>query len=300
MAKFFPKIESSDFDWNNLKYALCVARSGGLSAAAKLLGTSASTVARHIQQLERQLGQPLFLRQQTGYLLTDQGKEVLTLIANVEQALLALERHQGATSSGTEISGLIRVACAEIMASHLIVPRLPLLYQAHPKLRVELVTGIGLADLSRREADISLRLVSPGSRGGEQDYVGHLIGHIDFSLFRSRRHPEQADWISWGEDWQHMPIAEAISKHHKHQPPRFISNNAHLQLFAARHGIGTAMLPAYMANTDSDLQEVQPGIRVRRDVWLAYHRDLKASQRVQAMREYLTDCVRQLPDADQR
>ena len=69
MANHLPKFGNADFDWNDLKYALTVARHGGLSHAAKLLGTSASTVSRHIQQLESNLGQTLFLRQQS-----DRGK----------------------------------------------------------------------------------------------------------------------------------------------------------------------------------------------------------------------------------
>jgi len=53
-------MKNLSFDWNELKFFLAVARSGGLSGAAAVLGTSASTVSRHIDALERRTGRKLF------------------------------------------------------------------------------------------------------------------------------------------------------------------------------------------------------------------------------------------------
>ena len=54
-------------NWDDLRYFLAVARSGTLSAAAKLLGTEHSTVARHIQALEDELNNRLFHKSNSGY-----------------------------------------------------------------------------------------------------------------------------------------------------------------------------------------------------------------------------------------
>lgn len=292
MANHFPKIGNADFDWNDLKYALTVARHGGLSHAAKLLGTSASTVSRHIQQLETSLGQTLFLRQQSGYLLTDQGKEVLELISGVEQALLALERHQAPDVSSQSVSGLVRLACAEMMASHLIVPHLPQLYQAHPDLQVELVVDIRLADLNRREADIALRLCAPGGKVGEQDYIAHPLGKMPFAAYVSKHHEVGNKYISWGQDWAHLPMVGWLAQQFKTQPAVLVTNSAHAQIQAAKHGIGIAILPRYVGDLDPDLREIEfSKTPLTRDIWLVYHRDLKASSRVQVMRDFLCMCI---------
>ncbi|MFZ6744786.1 LysR family transcriptional regulator [Undibacterium sp. JH2W] len=292
MANHFPEIESRDFDWNDLKYALAVARHGGLSQAAKILGSSASTVARHIQQLEAALGHTLFLRQQSGYLLTDEGKEVLDLILNVEDALLALERRDASSGTCRQASGYVRLACAEMMAVHLITPNLSKLYALHPNLQVELAVDIKLVDLNRREADVALRLTNPGEKPGEQDYIAHTIGTVQFSAYRSRHHEDNGQYVSWGKDWEHLPMAQWLKQYFKTQQARLLSNNANVQLQAARAGVGLAVLPRFIGDADPDLIEVSISkSELSRKLWLVYHRDLKASTRVLAIKDFLSNCI---------
>ncbi|MDE2430230.1 MAG: hypothetical protein KGM99_16025, partial [Burkholderiales bacterium] len=85
-----------------------------------------------------------------------------------------------------------------------------------------------------------------------------------------------------------------LQQHFKGQAPVFSSNSAYAQLRAARMGLGTILLPRFIGQADPDLQEV-PLTRapVCREIWLVYHRDLKASARVQIMREFITEEVRQ-------
>ncbi|RYH02934.1 MAG: LysR family transcriptional regulator, partial [Alphaproteobacteria bacterium] len=62
-----------DFSWDDLRLFLDVARLGGLSAATETTGLSAATLGRRVTALERQVGEPLFVRSQTGYRLTPSG-----------------------------------------------------------------------------------------------------------------------------------------------------------------------------------------------------------------------------------
>ena len=59
-----------DFSWDDLRLFLQVARLGGLSAATGATGLSAATLGRRVTALERQVGEPLFVRSQAGYRLT--------------------------------------------------------------------------------------------------------------------------------------------------------------------------------------------------------------------------------------
>ena len=81
-----------DFSWDDLRLFLDVARLGGLSAATRTSGLSAATLGRRVTALERQVGEPLFLRSQTGYRLTPAGEELLLRAEEVEAAMLALKR----------------------------------------------------------------------------------------------------------------------------------------------------------------------------------------------------------------
>ena len=59
------------FDWDDLKYFLAVARQGSTLAASRGLGVDQSTVQRRVAELERRLGRELVKRQPTGYRLTE-------------------------------------------------------------------------------------------------------------------------------------------------------------------------------------------------------------------------------------
>jgi len=59
--------------WDDFAYFLAVVRGGSLTAAAAEMGTSASTVSRHIDALEARLRLSLLLRQPRGYVLSDAG-----------------------------------------------------------------------------------------------------------------------------------------------------------------------------------------------------------------------------------
>jgi molybdenum-dependent DNA-binding transcriptional regulator ModE len=87
-----PIMEKRPLDWNDLRYFLGVARSGSLTQAASDLRVSQSTVSRRISELEESVGMPLFARHQTGYFLTDEGREVLKHAEIVEDSIMALER----------------------------------------------------------------------------------------------------------------------------------------------------------------------------------------------------------------
>src|SRR5437764_10909486 len=69
--------QTRDFDWEDIRYFLALARHGSLSAAARDLHVTHATVSRRITSLEELLGGPLFERRADGYALTSQGQELL-------------------------------------------------------------------------------------------------------------------------------------------------------------------------------------------------------------------------------
>ena len=91
-------------DWNDLRYFLVVAQTGSLTEAARFLRVTPSTVSRRIDELERAIKRPLFVRRQTGYRLSEAGDALLPIAETVEARVLAFER--AATSSDRDIDGL--------------------------------------------------------------------------------------------------------------------------------------------------------------------------------------------------
>lgn len=275
-------MKNLSFDWNDLKFFIGVVRGGGLSGAAAALGTSPSTVSRHIDTLERRLGRTLFLRQQSGYLLTDDGSELAAQVEHVEQAMLTAEHN----AAQKEVSGVVRLATTEMLAQYLVVPRLPVLRARYPSLRVELNIGMEHVNLTRRDADLALRLAPPDKEAG--DYVARRLGKIDFALYRSSTANSSGEYVGWDGAWDGLPMAAALRAEFREKPPALACNSLPVQISAVRAGVGAGMLPRFIGDGDPGLRRIaSETAAVSRDLWLVYHRDMKASLRVRAMAEFL-------------
>ncbi|BCL77097.1 transcriptional regulator [Jeongeupia sp. HS-3] len=284
-----------ELDWNDLKYFLAVARGGGLTPAAQALHSSASTVSRHMDALEKRLGVRLFMRQQRGYLLTDEGSALFEHVAEVERAMQAVERRS------SEVAGLVKVATSETLGNHLLAPNLAGFAAQYPHAQVELVISRNLADLSRREADLALRMMEPGAAIVGNDYIAHPLGKVRFGLYATpalvAAHPDwrTMPYVTWDESWGYYSMGNWLIAQFGGRPPVLRANNLQAQYLAARTGIGLVMLPHFHGDADPLLQTVadmpEPA---GRDLWIVYHRDLKASRRVLAMRSYVEALARRV------
>lgn len=302
MTKRFPKMQASKqaagFDWNDLKYFLAVARVGGLSAAASQLQTSASTVSRHIEQLERHLGR-LFIRQQTGYVLTEEGQHLLQRTEAIESSMLSVQRRGDQSRLDEPLRGKIRLATAEGIAAFLIAPRLAEFRQQHPQVQVDIVVNLALANLNRREADIALRFSRDDQQTNTNDYIAVEAGEVQFNLYVARHllpSPSASlqslidvlPFIAWTDDEQRLPMTTWLKQLFNTKPALFSSNSMITQYEAARAGLGIALLPDYLAEADPLLCKLSGAdIPTSRTLWVVYHRDMKNSRLVIAMREFL-------------
>ena len=150
------------FDWNDLRYFLELARQGRLAPAAKRLEVDHSTVGRRIAELEKALDAKLFDRTPTGFSLTEAGQRLLAHAEAMEANSLAIGENVG---KGAALSGNVRLATMEGLASFYLASRLAEFYGSHPGITVDLITSTQLLSLTKREADVSLSFIRPsGSR----------------------------------------------------------------------------------------------------------------------------------------
>ena len=283
-------------DWNDLKYFLEVARGGSLTRAADVLRVSQSTVSRRIAELEARLSTRLFARHQTGYHLTDEGRELLGRAEAVEDNMLAFER--GASGLSPGVSGMVRLATSDNLASDLVIPALPRFVARHPQLRLEIVTTTAAVELGRRDADLALRLVRP-SRG---NLKARRLGSMSYGVYGHRDylalHPAPgADplagraMITWDEAHAHLPAAQWLAKRAPDAHVVLAASTLRAQIAAARAGLGLAIIPDFLVD-DPNLERVlAPGDVFSDGVWLVMHADLAASSRVRAVADFLAETV---------
>ena len=286
-----------NLDWNVVRDFLAVARTGSLSRAGRALGVNASTVGRRIEALEAGLGVRLFQRAQTGYALTDEGRDLVGRAERIEEAAIAFERR---AEAGERLEGRVRLATAENLANALVIPALGGFRERHPNLTLEIVTDIRSVNLHRREADIALRLVRPVQgnvtiqRLGVQRYG--LYGSLDHLARRPPRRGVRHDadrLIAWSEDYADLPAARWIEQVLEGRAPALVTSSLQGQVVAARAGLGLALLPCFLGDAEPSLRRIAcDADAIEQDVWLATHSDLVGSARVQAVTGFLSELIR--------
>jgi DNA-binding transcriptional LysR family regulator len=280
-------------DWNDLRHFVVLAREGTLSAAARALGVDHATVARRVAALEAATALKLVDRRARSYALTDDGRRIAAAAAPMEEIAFAVERAMQAAKPG--ISGEVSISAPPTLANALIAPRLIELRRQHPNIFIKLIGEKRSASLSRREADLALRL----SRPNEPRLIARKIGHFGFSLYGSPSYlketpPHALAFIAYDSSMEEAPQQQWLRAIAGNRAIVLRTGDLENQAAAARAGVGLAALPHFLGDSDERLQRHDTGGRqVGRDVWLVVHRDLRQAPAVRAVMEFLAGCMRQ-------
>ena len=279
-------------DWEDLHHFVTLAREGTLSAAARTLGVDHATVARRVAALEDSTGLKLIDRRSRATTLTDDGKRIAMVAAPMEEAAFAIGRAAQAAKPG--VDGEVTVSAPPNFASSVIAPQLVRLRQQYPGIRIKLIGEKRQASLSRREADIALRLMRPVEAG----LFVRKIGSFGFSLYGApgyleKTPPHAFAFIGYDASLADSPQEIWLRSIIGEREVVLRTNDLETQAAAARSGLGIAALPHYLGDGDPRLERhVVTQRPVSRDVWLAVHRDLRQVPAVRAVMEFLAGCLK--------
>jgi len=270
-------------DWDLLRVFIEVARAGSLRRAASKLLLTQPTIGKKIEQLEHTLDKKLFYRTRSGLSLTPAGKHLVELAEEVEQRVLA-------TSIGIDASdglkGRLRVAMHDGMAGYWLPPRLRRFHIENPHilLDVQILQGYETVNLSRREADLTIVYDYPEDpdvvvlKTAEMeampvcskwfaDYWGRPTSLEDVLRFPVCTHP-----FHHRKEGEMRPWAEMLERH------SMITYRTASSLVlgrAVREGIGLSLLPVGVLAREDDATSIDFGFRVRNNVHLVCHREVK-------------------------
>lgn len=282
--------ERAGLDWGNLRFFLELVRTGSHARAATRLGVDRNTVARRVAALEEELGVSLFERGPQGWCVTAGGTELAALATRVEADVLALARH--ADARDTALQATVRLTTTTHLAAWLLAPGLPALRTRHPGLRLEITADQRTLDLSRREADLALRMGRPRDAG----LVIRKLSDVAYRLYAAKgTEPARRGAVDFGRD-EFIGYDETLASTPQERwlakmgPDRrivFCCNNTSTLLAAARLGVGVALLPCFAADGDPELAVLDSPEPTRHELWLVVHGDLRRTPRVQAVIEWL-------------
>jgi len=276
-------------EWGHLRFFLEMVRAGSLSRAAQRLGVDRNTVARRVAALEEELGLPLFERGPQGWTRTGAGEELSALARRVEEDVLALARH--ADARDRQVSGTVRLTTTPHIAHHLLAPELPALRDRWPALVLELAADQRHFDLTRREADLALRMGRPRDAA----LVTRKVGDVAFGIYASPSYLQGRTEVDFDHDC-FLGFDEALAGTpqerwlEREAPQRrvvFRCNSSGALAAAARSGIGLALLPCFLADGDPGLRRLASATPTGHEIWLLVHGDLRRTPRVKAVIDWV-------------
>lgn len=295
-------INFESIDWDDLRVFLHAARTGSLSQAARRLQIDHSTVSRRIAQLEASIGSALLMRQRSGLKLNDVGELLLRHAEKMESAVVSF--HEEFNADKTLVSGHVRLATMEGIASLYIAERCIELKKAASGVTLELVTSPQTIHVNRREADLFLSFFRPVGQG----LISERIGSFRLSLYASQAYlnehgvpTDPADlqnhlFVSYIEDLILVDSVRWLGEVVESPTVVFHSNSMIAQMSAAAGGLGIVFLPAFAVSRRPDLLPVLPDtVTAIREVWLNVHNDLQFSPRIVAVRQFLKNLFKNDP-----
>jgi len=298
------------FDWNDLRHFLAVARCGSTISAAKALNVNQSTVHRRLEELEKGVGRRLFVRQPTGYKLTEIGQDIVSYAEKVEETVQALQRRLAA--SDTERIGTIRVTCPEVLGLRLMRSQLIEKFNSqYPGLRVEMVISDRYLDLAKGEADVAFRAVPIST---DPTLFGRKIVPSPWAVYASKGYIELHGNIQRGEEINRHAVIQFEASMREHPAARWLQSVAPeakvtargsslpAVLTAVKSGVGVGILPVNLGDNESDLVRLfGPIPNLPSDIYLLIHEDMKETPRVRVFFNFIISelaTVRQILDAE--
>ena len=274
--------------WDDLQTFLAIARHGTLSAAARALGVTQPTMGRRLAGIEASSEARLLLRTPDGFVLTPLGERVLAKAERMEEEMLAAERL--INGSDVRLAGTVRLTTVETLAAEFVTPALVSLQQKHPEITFELVPATQSFNLSRREADIAIRMTR-----FEGDWViARKLGSLALAFYTARQvqasRAASEQVVTVLDDQAHLPEAKWIVDHFPDARVAFRSNSREVQYEAVCCGGGIGLLPRFQADQDARLRRIRTDLPdVRREIWMGVHADLHKMPRMRAAMDVLIE-----------
>jgi DNA-binding transcriptional LysR family regulator len=279
----------------DLELILALVRGATLNGAAERLSVDPSTVFRGLRRMERGLGEVLFLRSRMGYSpserATDLAKQAERIEALVEQA------RSGVQASSEHVAGSVRITTTDTVLHGLVSPVLASLSAEHPHLFFDLHTGNDIANLTRRDADIAVRV----TKRAPPHLVGKCIGPIRVAVYTRKASSSkrfdvaraaQWDWVAPDDGLPDHPSVVWRQRHFPKLIPRFRTSSVQSVAELVAQGMGIGILPLFLAEARKDLRRLtEPLDDCETQLWVLTHPESRHLKRIATVYRSLAQSI---------
>lgn len=127
-----------------------------ISAAARAVGVSVSTVTRAVQRVEKSLGVALFVRSTRGVVTTEAGRQYGEHLAHWLGEEEQLRAQLGAVRAAKK--GTLRITVPVFVAERVLPPVIDALVAEHPEIALDVHASDDFRDLVKEGFDLALRM----------------------------------------------------------------------------------------------------------------------------------------------
>jgi DNA-binding transcriptional LysR family regulator len=255
-------------NWDDLKFCLALARHGTMSAAATSLSTNVATVSRRIARLTEDIGETLFIKEESGWRPTPVAEEIIALAATVENQLGDL-RQSGELPRGTTVRisselQLIQTHFIDAMAEFLV---------AHPDVNLDVT-------LQRRSLALGeVELLVTRHEPTDGNLVRKRIGRMACDAYAVAAFADRIEnWISLGYpgDEERAYFAPQFGA-----APRLTIEGLNICARLMQLMPMAAILPRRFAAQHDDLARISGSEPVLMfDIWVSFHATRRLDPRV--------------------
>jgi DNA-binding transcriptional LysR family regulator len=287
-------MNSSEPTWDHYRSFLAVLQEGSLSKAARSLGLTQPTLARHIEQLEASLGGvALFARSPRGLTPTDAATALAPHAQAMASAAAALVRT--ASGSAETIVGTVRITASVVIGAEILPGILRDLHAKHPKLSFELALSNEMSDLLRRDADVAIRMTQPKQAALVAKRVGDVIlglyAHRDYiKLYGAPKSLEDCanhTLIGYDRDPAGMQFAKLMRLRVSREMFAYRTDNDTALLNAIRGGCGLGVCQVGLAARAGLVRLLSDELAFPLETWIVMHEDLRANARMRIVFDHL-------------
>lgn len=265
--------------WTEIKTAYKLAKLGTLSATAQSLGIHRSTVMRHIDALEDNLGVVLFQRNDKGYIPTEAGLDLMRLGEVTDNQFSQLISRL--KSQEQILEGKLTIT----IVSDIISMIMPSIYQyqtEYPCMQVEVIGDLRNFKLEYGEADIAIR---GGDKPTTPDNIvlpllkEELIlcahqNYIDRHGKPTQDNLNQHKFVALNERPPHLIGNEWIYENVPDENIVLRGNDSQILFHGVKAGSGIGFMPAQMIERNSNLHPIPSSLVWDVEIWVLIHRDM--------------------------
>ena len=260
---------------------LCVAEHGSYRSAASALGITSSTVARHIDCISEEVGQPIFLPVENRWELTDIGKELLAIAEKTQISLGFMLQNIDSTD---EFTGSVRLSTLSFISNMYLSNAMNVWRQDNPGAQMIIDETDDTRAVDRGEADVALRLTRPDTPGISR----FKVSNCHFGIFTPRG-GDQKRWIGYATASDALPEVQLACKYFDCEAALRLGSLAAIINTSIATGL-SCVVPTCLARHHPELEPVTADdmpLIAHRELWFLFYETRKNDLAINATRNWV-------------